>query len=66
MHMNAHTIASVWITTYSYISSISPHGWLGSEAKQGWILDGIPKAVRRPVGGTLSSGLIKYPNAPGP
>jgi hypothetical protein len=40
-----------------------------SRVGPGWSLDGRPDAagsgVRGPVGGTLSSGIKKYPNAPG-
>ena len=46
------------------------HCWLASEAKQGWSWsvpgwDAAGSGVGGPVGGTLSSGLKKYPNAPG-
>jgi hypothetical protein len=45
------------------------HCWLASEAKQGWSWMGdqmlLEVVLEGQLGGTLSSGLKKYSNAPG-
>ena len=51
MHTTLHTTAGLLLK----LSRVGP----------GESLDGRPDGVGGPVGGTLSSGLKKYPNAPG-